>query len=136
MNKSLAAVLWSLLMFVPGLVTAQQGHDGGYMVTVWVGAGDSLKVDGKTVDIEDLSAILMPFIEKNGKLHIIRLSVDNTASYRFYTLVQDSIYNCYYDVHDKFSRKRYGRPLRALSKGRKEQINNLFPYRISEAVPD
>lgn len=69
------------------------------------------------------------------KQHVVSLQNDATTSYRTYIAVQNELVRAYNELRQEGSRKYFNSDYDDLTDDQKEQINNLYPQRISEAEP-
>ena len=69
------------------------------------------------------------------KQHVVSLQNDATTSYRTYIAVQNELVRAYNELRQEGARKYFNSDYENLTDDQKEQINNLYPQRISEAEP-
>lgn len=67
--------------------------------------------------------------------HVISIQNDATTSYKAYIAVQNEVVRAYNELREEGSRKYFNTPYGELTDEQKEQINKLYPQRISEAEP-
>jgi biopolymer transport protein ExbD len=67
--------------------------------------------------------------------HVISLQNDATTSYKTYIAVQNELVKAYNELRQEGARKYFGSDYDKLTTDQQEQINNLYPQRISEAEP-
>ena len=67
--------------------------------------------------------------------HVISIQNDATTSYKAYIAVQNEVVRAYNELREEGSRKYFNTSYEDLTEDQQEQINNLFPQRISEAEP-
>jgi biopolymer transport protein ExbD len=67
--------------------------------------------------------------------HVISLQNDATTSYKAYIAVQNELVKAYNELRDEAAKKYFGRSYNELLPDQQEQINKLYPQRISEAEP-
>ena len=67
--------------------------------------------------------------------HVVSIQNDATTSYKAYIAVQNEVVRAYNELREEGSRKYFNVPYEDLTEDQQEQINNLFPQRISEAEP-
>ncbi len=67
--------------------------------------------------------------------HLISLRNDATASYKTYIAVQNELVRGYNELRQAAARKYFNTDYEDLLEPQKEQINKLYPQRISEAEP-
>lgn len=67
--------------------------------------------------------------------HVISLQNDATTSYKTYIAVQNELVRAYNELRQEGAKKYFNIDYENLSEDQKEQINKLYPQRISEAEP-
>lgn len=67
--------------------------------------------------------------------HVISIQNDATTSYKAYIAVQNEVVRAYNELREEGSRKYFNTSYEDLTEQQQEQINKLFPQRISEAEP-
>lgn len=67
--------------------------------------------------------------------HVISLQNDATTSYKTYISVQNELVKAYNELRQEAARKYFNMDYENLTKDQKNQINKLYPQRISEAEP-
>jgi biopolymer transport protein ExbD len=67
--------------------------------------------------------------------HVISLQNDATTSYKAYIAVQNELVKAYNELRDAAARKYFGKAYNELLPDQQEQINKVYPQRISEAEP-
>lgn len=67
--------------------------------------------------------------------HVISIQNDATTRYSAYIAVQNEVVRAYNELRNEGARKYFGVSYDELSISQKEQIDNLYPQRISEAEP-
>lgn len=67
--------------------------------------------------------------------HVVSLQNDATTSYKTYIAVQNELVRAYNELRQEGARKYFGSDYDNLTTDQQEQINKLYPQRISEAEP-
>jgi biopolymer transport protein ExbD len=67
--------------------------------------------------------------------HVISLQNDATTNYKAYIAVQNELVKAYNELREEAAKKYFGRPYKELLPEQQEQINKMYPQRISEAEP-
>lgn len=67
--------------------------------------------------------------------HVVSLQNDATTSYKTYIAVQNELVKAYNELRQEGARKYFNMDYENLTDDQKEQINKLYPQRISEAEP-
>ena len=67
--------------------------------------------------------------------HVISIQNDATTRYSAYIAVQNEVVRAYNELREEGSRKYFGTSYEELTEDQKNQINKLYPQRISEAEP-
>ncbi len=67
--------------------------------------------------------------------HVISLQNDATTSYKTYIAVQNEMMRAYNELRQAASRKYFNNDYEELIEAQREQINKLYPQKISEAEP-
>ena len=67
--------------------------------------------------------------------HVISLQNDATTSYKTYIAVQNELIKGYNELRKAGARKYFGADYENLTEEQREQINKLYPQKISEAEP-
>ncbi len=126
---------------------------------VLVNKDNQLLVENELMDIRDLREAAKEFIanpENKGdlpekvpeminhfgeipvtKFHVISLQNDRGTSYGTYIAVQNELTAAYNELRDELSRNKFGIKYNDLKDDddRKEAIEDVYPLKISEAVP-
>jgi len=69
------------------------------------------------------------------KDHVISLQNDATTSYKAYIAVQNELVKAYNELREEASKEYFQKSYDELLVGEQDQINKLYPQRISEAEP-
>ena len=67
--------------------------------------------------------------------HVVSIQNDATTSYKAYIAVQNEVVRAYNELREEGSKKYFNTSYGELTDEQKEQINKLYPQRISEAEP-
>lgn len=67
--------------------------------------------------------------------HVVSIQNDATTSYRTYIAVQNEVVRAYNELREEGARKYFNTSYGELTDDQREQINKLYPQRISEAEP-
>lgn len=67
--------------------------------------------------------------------HVISIQNDATTSYKAYIAVQNEVVRAYNELREEGARKYFNTSYESLSEEQQNQINDLYPQRISEAEP-
>lgn len=67
--------------------------------------------------------------------HVISIQNDATTSYKTYIAVQNEVVRAYNELREEGARKYFSTSYEELTKEQQDQINELYPQRISEAEP-
>ncbi|MDO5664646.1 MAG: biopolymer transporter ExbD [Bacteroidia bacterium] len=67
--------------------------------------------------------------------HVVSLQNDATTSYKTYIAVQNELVRAYNELRQDGAKKYFGVDYDKLTTDQQEQINKLYPQRISEAEP-
>lgn len=67
--------------------------------------------------------------------HVISIQNDATTSYKMYIAVQNEVVRAYNELREEGARKYFNTSYDELTEDQKNQINDLYPQRISEAEP-
>ena len=67
--------------------------------------------------------------------HVVSLQNDATTSYKTYIAVQNELVKAYNELRQEGAKKYFNSDYENLTDDQKEQINKLYPQRISEAEP-
>ena len=67
--------------------------------------------------------------------HVVSIQNDATTRYSAYIAVQNEVVKAYNELREEGSRRYFGMGYEELSISQKEQIDGLYPQRISEAEP-
>ena len=126
--------------------------------TVLVNSNDQLLVEDEYLEINELRAKAMEFIDNNGDgsceyckgyavssssdnpvKAVISLQNDRGTSYGMYVKVQNELVAAYEDLRERYAEDEYGRSYRGMDpKEDKEiikEIKNAYQQKISEAEP-
>jgi len=126
--------------------------------TVLVNSNDQLLVEDEYLEISELRAKAMEFIDNNGdgsceycqgyKIStssdnpdkgVVSLQNDRGTSYGMYVKVQNELVAAYEDLRERYAQEKFGRSYRSMdSKEDKEilkEIKLAYPQKISEAEP-
>lgn len=126
--------------------------------TVLVNSNDQLLVEDEYLEINELRAKAMEFIDNNGDgsceyckgygvssssdnpvKAVISLQNDRGTSYGMYVKVQNELVAAYEDLRERYSEEEYGRSYRGMDPEEDEEIikeiKNAYQQKISEAEP-
>lgn len=125
------------------------------LFTVLVNANDELLVEDEYMEISELREAAKRFINNNGdgscsycvgglqsptssvnpQKAIISLQNDRSTSYDIYIAVQNELAAAYNELRDELAQRRYGKKYKELEEKQKDQVQDLYPQKISEAEP-
>ena len=126
--------------------------------TVLVNSNDQLLVEDEFLEINELRAKAMEFIDNNGDgsceyckgygvssssdnpvKAVISLQNDRGTSYGMYVKVQNELVAAYEDLRERYAEEEYGRSYRGMDPEEDEEIikeiKNAYQQKISEAEP-
>ena len=126
--------------------------------TVLVNSNDQLLVEDEYLEINELRAKAMEFIDNNGDgsceyckgygvssssdnpvKAVISLQNDRGTSYGMYVKVQNELVAAYEDLRERYAEDEYGRSYRGMDPEEDEEIikeiKNAYQQKISEAEP-
>lgn len=123
--------------------------------TVLVNSNDQLLVEEEYMDIRDLRAAAVRFLDNNGDgscefceglrspessdnpgKAIISLQNDRGTSYKAYISVQNELVAAYKELRNRVAQRLYGVDFEDLKKEEQiKEIKDIFPQKISEAEP-
>jgi len=126
--------------------------------TVLVNSNDQLLVEDEYLEINELRAKDMEFIDNNGDgsceyckgygvssssdnpvKAVISLQNDRGTSYGMYVKVQNELVAAYEDLRERYAEEEYGRSYRGMDPEEDEEIikeiKNAYQQKISEAEP-
>tara|TARA_B100000900_G_C20555984_1_gene706847 strand:- start:758 stop:1342 length:585 start_codon:yes stop_codon:yes gene_type:complete len=126
--------------------------------TVLVNSNDQLLVEDEYLQISELRAKAMEFVDNNGDgsceycegynistssdnpdKAVVSLQNDRGTSYGMYVKVQNELVAAYEDLRERYAQEKYGRSYRSMdSEEDKEilkEIKLAYPQKISEAEP-
>ena len=126
--------------------------------TVLVNSNDQLLVEDEYLEISELRAKAMEFIDNNGDgsceyckgygvssssdnpvKAVISLQNDRGTSYGMYVKVQNELVPAYEDLRERYAEDEYGRSYRGMDPEEDEEIikeiKNAYQQKISEAEP-
>lgn len=123
--------------------------------TVLVNSRDQLLVEEEYMEIRDLRLAAKRFLNNNGdgscdycegglrdpsssdnpQKAIISLQNDRGTSYKTFIAVQNELAAAYNELRDELALRKYGKVYDDLSDEEKEEVQNAFPQKISEAEP-
>lgn len=122
--------------------------------TVLVNSNDRLLVEEEYMDIKDLRAATVKFLDNNGDgsctycqgyrdpqssdnpgKAIVSLQNDRGTSYKLYIAVQNELAAAYNELREREAEKTYGKSYDDLKEEQRKEIQALFPQKISEAEP-
>lgn len=67
--------------------------------------------------------------------HVISIQNDATTNYKTYIAVQNEVVRAYNELREEGARKYFNTSYEELTEDQKNQVNKLYPQRISEAEP-
>jgi biopolymer transport protein ExbD len=70
-----------------------------------------------------------------GTARVISMMNDATTSYRAFIAVQNELVRAFNELRENASRRFFNTAYSALTQGQREQIDRMYPQRISEAEP-
>lgn len=74
-------------------------------------------------------------VPTTAETHVVSLQNDATTSYKTYIAVQNELVRAYNELRNEGARKYFSVAYENLTDAQKDQINKLYPQRISEAEP-
>jgi len=126
--------------------------------TVLVNSNDQLLVEDEYLQISELRAKAMEFVDNNGdgscehckgykistssdnpEKAVISLQNDRGTSYGMYVKVQNELVAAYEDLRERYAQEKYGRSYRSMDEEEDKEvlkeIKLAYPQKISEAEP-
>ena len=126
--------------------------------TVLVNSNDQLLVEDEYLQISELRAKAMEFIDNNGdgscehckgykistssdnpEKAVVSLQNDRGTSYGMYVKVQNELVAAYEDLRERYAQEKYGRSYRSMDEEEDKEvlkeIKLAYPQKISEAEP-
>ncbi len=122
--------------------------------TVLVNSNDRLLVEDEYMDIKDLREATIRFLDNNGDgsctycqglrspqssdnpgKAIVSLVNDRGTSYKLYISVQNELAAAYNELRDREAQRLYGVAFDDLSEAQQEEVQDMYPQKISEAEP-
>lgn len=91
-----------------------------------------LLVDGKPSPVEGLEGKIEAFVNRVGKRHLIKVSVDPQASYDSYFQLQNQLVSAYNRLRNQTAQRLFGCAYTSLSPDHKERVKDACPQRIAE----
>ena len=130
------------------MVASQEGTEWYSNENELLGKGGkvALKEKVKEFVLHTNNSILLPELEEEQfdspigivpvtSQHVISLQNDATTSYKTYIAVQNELVKGYNELRQVAARKYYNNDYENLLETQREQINKLYPQKISEAEP-
>ena len=124
------------------------------LLQVLVNANDDILVNEEYMNLADLRAKAVDFIDNNLKgdcdycqgsrdpkmsenpeKHVISLQNDRGTSYEMYIAVQNELTGAYNELRNREAKLRFGRNYDLLGEEDAKSISKLYPVNISEAEP-
>lgn len=124
------------------------------LFVVLVNANDQLFVEDDIMELSELRGAAKRFLDNNGagtcdyctgvqdptssdspQKAIISLQNDRRTSYEMYVSVQNELVAAINELRDDLAQRRYGVAYDELGDNQREQIQDLYPQKISEAEP-
>ncbi|HAD96895.1 MAG TPA: biopolymer transporter ExbD [Cryomorphaceae bacterium] len=122
--------------------------------TVLVNANDRLLVEDEYMDIKDLRAATVRFLDNNGDgscqycqgarnpessdnpgKAIVSLVNDRGTSYKLYIAVQNELAAAYNELREREAQRKFGISYDNLSEDQQNEVQDMYPQKISEAEP-
>ncbi len=123
--------------------------------TVLVNSRNQLLVEDDYLDLKDLRDAAKRFLNNNGDgscdycqgglrdpnssdnpgKAIISLQNDRGTSYKMYISVQNELAAAYNELREELAQRKYGKSYDELEGEEKDEIQNAYPQKISEAEP-
>lgn len=169
---SMADIAFLLLIFF--LVTTTMDQDTGIQVQlppaeppadppeipernlfeIVVNASNDMLVEGEFMEIEDLRAAAVDFIDNNGEGEctycngnqnpkssdkpteaILSIALDNSTTYDMYITIRNELNAAYRELREDLSQRLYGKAYSELSEDEREDVEAKYPLVISEPKP-
>lgn len=168
---SMADIAFLLLIFF--LVTAMIPKDNGFqrklpelcppgvdcssdilprnVLEIHINSNNELFVENKVVELSELRAAAIEFLDNNGKgdcdycqgngkanssdnpkKAVISLKNDPLTSYQFFIGVQDQLTQAYHQLRSDYASKTFGKSLRELSAEEMAKTKDAYPFLLSE----
>lgn len=124
--------------------------------TVLINSQNQLLVEGKPMEIRDLTEATKEFIvnplddenlpeKKEIEVDllgvqevtkgVISLQNDRDTEYQTYLMVQNELQRAYNELRDDFANRKFGKTYEELEKEEQKAVRSVFPQKISEAEP-
>ncbi len=124
--------------------------------TVLINSQNQLLVEGKPMEIRDLTEATKEFIVNpldDEKLPekkeievdllgvqevtkgVISLQNDRDTEYQTYLMVQNELQRAYNELRDDLAKRKFGKTYEELEKEEQKAVRSVFPQKISEAEP-
>lgn len=104
----------------------------GTMLELKITADNHLLADGKRIATKQLKNLVVRFVTRVGKAHLIKVDVDPAASYNTYFDMQNQLAAAYRQLRDAKARQQYGLTYGQLSPDKRDMIKEEIPQRIAE----
>lgn len=104
----------------------------GTVMNLTITSRNQLLVDGSPSPMDGLDKKIEVFVNRVGKKHLIKVSVDPQASYDNYFQLQNQMVSAYNHLRDQTARRLFGRAYSSLPQVRKDQVKDACPQRIAE----
>jgi len=124
------------------------------LFVVLVNANDQLLVEDEYMEIEDLRDAAKRFLDNNAsgtceycqgaqdptssvspQKAIISLQNDRGTSYKMYISVQNELVAAYNELRNELAQRLYGEDYEELTGDKRDQVQDAYPQKISEAEP-
>ncbi|MCB0383303.1 MAG: biopolymer transporter ExbD [Psychroserpens sp.] len=122
------------------------------MLEVSVNSNNELFVENEIIKIEELKTLAINFLDNNGdkscdycqgaqlktssdnpKDAVISLKNDPQTSYNFYIQIQDELTKAYYELRTNYAHKVFNKSVNELTKKELLDVQNAYPFILSEA---
>lgn len=106
-----------------------------HVLQITLDAHNQLAVNGTLLTTQQLREQIIQFVAADRKDHVISIRTDRATTYEAYFRMQNAIVAAYAQLRDCYARERYGKAYGELVEEQRDEVNQYYPQRISEAKP-
>mgnify|MGYP004580478947 CR=1 FL=1 len=107
--------------------------DKSTLMSLELTADNQLLLNDSAIQVKSLEPMVVRFVNRLGKRHLISIKSDRNANYDLYFQMQNQIKLAYDDVRNAYSQKHYGKDYASLSNSQKNVVLKACPQRVTES---
>lgn len=107
--------------------------DKSTLMSLELTADNQLLLNDSAIQVKSLEPMVVRFVNRLGKRHLISIKSDRDANYNLYFQMQNQIKLAYDEVRNAYSQKHYGKDYASLNSSQKNMVLKECPQRVTES---